>query len=123
VIKYIDRFLMFYVRTADRLQRTATWLNNLEGGIEYVKQVIIEDSLGICAELEAEMAHVIDTYQCEWKTAIGDAETSRQFRAFINTDAADPSVVNVPERDQHRPATWSEKAIRVPGLALATAEG
>jgi nitrite reductase (NADH) large subunit len=119
LIKYIDRFLMFYVRTADRLQRTATWLNNLEGGIEYLKQVIIEDSLGICAELEAEMAHVIDTYQCEWKTAIGDAETTRQFRAFINTDAADPSVVNVPERDQHRPATWSEKAIRVPALALA----
>jgi nitrite reductase (NADH) large subunit len=119
LIKYIDRFLMFYVRTADRLQRTATWLNNLEGGIEYLKQVIVDDSLGICAELEAEMAAVIDTYQCEWKVALGDAETERQFRAFINTDAPDPSVVSVPERDQHRPATWSEKAIRVPALALA----
>src|SRR6185295_1471030 len=62
VIKYLDRYLMFYIRTADRLQRTATWLNNLEGGVDYLKQVIIGDSLGICAELEAEMAAVIDTY-------------------------------------------------------------
>jgi nitrite reductase (NADH) large subunit len=119
LIKYIDRFLMFYIRTADRLQRTATWLNNLEGGIDYLKQVIVDDSLGICAELEAEMAAVIDTYQCEWKTALADPETKSQFRAFINTDVADPSVMTVPERDQHRPATWSEKAIRVPALALA----
>ena len=74
LIQYIDRFLMFYIRTADRLQRTATWLNNLEGGIDYLKQVIIDDSLGICAELEAEMAHIVDTYQCEWKTAIDDPE-------------------------------------------------
>jgi nitrite reductase (NADH) large subunit len=119
LIRYIDRFLMFYVRTADRLQRTASWFNNLEGGIEYLRQVIIEDSLGICAELEAEMAHVIDTYECEWRAAINDPEKLRQFRAFINTDATDPSVVTVPERAQHRPASWEEKAIRVPALALA----
>ena len=67
LVKYIDRFLMFYVRTADRLQRTAGWLNNLEGGLDYLKSVIIDDALGICAELEAEMAHVVDTYACEWK--------------------------------------------------------
>ena len=119
LIKYIDRFLMFYVRTADRLQRTAGWLNNLEGGLDYLKSVVIDDALGICAELEAEMAHVVDTYACEWKKALEDRETMRQFRAFVNSDGPDPSIVNIPERAQHRPATWSEKAIRSPALALA----
>jgi nitrite reductase (NADH) large subunit len=123
LIRYIDRFLMFYVRTADRLQRTATWLNNLEGGLDYLKSVIVDDSLGICAELEAEMAHVVDTYACEWKKALEDRETLRQFRSFVNSDATDPSIVNIAERGQHRPATWSEKAIRSPALALAAGGG
>ena len=72
LIRYLDRFLMFYVRTADRLQRTATWFNNLEGGMEYLRQVLIDDSLGICAELEADMAHVVDTYRCEWASTLED---------------------------------------------------
>jgi nitrite reductase (NADH) large subunit len=118
LIRYLDRFLMFYVRTADRLQRTASWFNNLDGGMDYLRRVIIDDALGICAELEAEMAHVIETYACEWKTAIDDPETARQFRAFVNTPAPDPSIVKVPERAQHRPATWKERGIRVPGLAV-----
>ena len=66
-MRYIDRFLMFYIRTADRLQRTSTWLDNLEGGLDYLKQVVCEDRLGIGAELEADMARVIATYECEWK--------------------------------------------------------
>jgi nitrite reductase (NADH) large subunit len=123
LIRYIDRFLMFYVRTADRLQRTASWFNNLEGGIDYLRSVIVDDSLGICAELEAEMAHVIDTYECEWKAALADPEKLRQFRSFVNSDAPDPSVVRVPERAQHRPATWEEKARRVPALALVGSGG
>ena len=123
LIRTIDRFLMFYVRTADRLQRTATWFNNLEGGIDYLRSVIVDDSLGICAELEAEMAHVIETYECEWKAALGDPEKLRQFRSFVNSDAADPSIVRIPERAQHRPATWEEKARRVPALALVGSRG
>lgn len=113
VIKYLDRFLMFYIRTADRLQRTASWLNNLEGGLDYLKQVVIDDSLGICTELEADMARVIDTYQCEWKTTIEDPEKVKQFRPFINSSQIDPSVVFVPERNQHRPAEWHEKSERL----------
>jgi len=109
LIKYLDRFLMFYVRTADRLQRTSVWFNNLEGGIDYLKQVIIEDSLGIAAELEAEMAHVVATYQDEWKTAVEDPEKLKQFRPFLNSSAPDPTIVMVPERAQHRPAFWEEK--------------
>jgi len=109
LVRYLDRYLMFYVRTADRLQRTASWLNNLEGGLDYLKSVIIDDSLGIAAELEADMARVVGTYQCEWKTTIDSPEKLRTFRSFVNSDEPDPSVAFVRERDQHRPASWSEK--------------
>jgi nitrite reductase (NADH) large subunit len=109
LIRSIDRFLMFYIRTADRLERTAWWFNKLEGGMEYLRRVLIDDSLGICAELEADMRRLIDSYRCEWKAAIEDPEKVRRFRPFINSDASDPSIVVVPERDQIRPATWGEK--------------
>ncbi|WP_437832566.1 nitrite reductase large subunit NirB [Sorangium sp. So ce1153] len=110
LIKYLDRFLMFYIRTADRLQRTATWFNNLEGGMDYLRQVIIEDSLGICEELEKEMAHVIATYECEWKAAVSDPDKLKQFRPFVNAGEPDRSIVFVSERAQHRPAAWKEKS-------------
>ncbi|MCL1464252.1 nitrite reductase large subunit NirB [Argonema galeatum] len=111
LIKYVDRFLVFYIRTADRLERTATWFNKLEGGIEYLKQVIVEDSLGIGAELEAQMEHLVKTYQCEWKTTIEDAEKVQRFRHFVNSDESDPSLVYVEERGQKRPATEDEKVL------------
>jgi nitrite reductase (NADH) large subunit len=111
LIKYLDRFLMFYIRTADRLERTATWFNKLEGGIEYLKQVIIEDSLEICAELEAQMQHLVNTYQCEWKATIEDPEKLQRFRHFVNSDQPDPSLAYVEERDQKRPATEEEKVL------------
>jgi nitrite reductase (NADH) large subunit len=110
VIRYLDRFLMFYIRTADRLERTATWLNKLEGGMAYLKSVVVDDALGICAELEAEMRQVVDTYQDEWKTAISDPDKLKRFRAFVNSDERDPTIVNVLERGQPRPSTWDEKA-------------
>ncbi|HEX3775618.1 MAG TPA: nitrite reductase large subunit NirB [Polyangiaceae bacterium] len=109
LVRYLDRFLMFYVRTADRLQRTASWLNNLEGGIEYLKAVVIEDSLGICAELEADMARIVGSYRCEWKTTLENPKKMRSFRAFVNSDEPDPSILFVTERAQHRPATAAEK--------------
>jgi nitrite reductase (NADH) large subunit len=111
LIKYIDRFLIFYIRTADRLERTATWFNKLEGGIEYLKQVIIEDSLGICAELEAQMEHLVNTYQCEWKTTIEDPQKVQRFQHFVNSDLPDPSIVRVAERGQTRPPYEYEKAL------------
>ena len=109
LVKYIDRFLMFYIRTADRLQRTSVWFENLEGGLDYLKEVIIEDSLGIADELEAQMQHIVDTYQCEWKTAIEDSEKVKRFRQFVNSDQEDSNVVFVEERGQIRPATEAEK--------------
>jgi nitrite reductase (NADH) large subunit len=119
--RYVDRFLMFYVRTADRLERTATWFNKLEGGIEYLRAVIVDDSLGLAAELERDMQHVVDTYQDEWKTAVEDPVALRRFRSFVNSDAADPSIVRVPLREQHRPATWEEKAPALGEIAAASA--
>ncbi|HMB60759.1 MAG TPA: nitrite reductase large subunit NirB, partial [Xanthomonadales bacterium] len=109
LLKYIDRVLMFYVKTADRLQRTATWMNNMEGGLDYLKDVVIDDSLGLCEQLESEMAHVVDTYQCEWKTAVEDPEKRKLFRPFINSSATDSNVIFVEERNQPRPAKPEER--------------
>lgn len=108
LIKYIDRFLMFYVRTADRLQRTSVWMDNLEGGLDYLKSVIIDDKLAIAEELEKEMAIVVDAYQCEWKTTIEDEEKVKRFKTFVNSDAKDETIVFVNEREQIRPATEEE---------------
>jgi len=110
LIRLIDRFLMFYVKTGDRLQRTSTWRENLEGGLEYLKEVLIADSLGIGAELEAQMQYVVDTYQCEWKSAITNPETRKRFRSFVNSDKGDERIVFMQERGQIRPARPEELA-------------
>jgi nitrite reductase (NADH) large subunit len=110
LIRYVDRFLMFYIRTADRLQRTSTWLDNLEGGLDYLRQVVCEDKLGIGAELEVDMARVIESYECEWRKAVEDPATLKRFRHFINSDAVDDNVVFVEERGQPRPASRTEIA-------------
>lgn len=109
LIKYIDRFLMFYIRTADRLQRTSVWMTNLEGGLDYLKEVIIDDKLNLAEELETEMAHIVESYQCEWKTTIENPEQVKRFRTFINSPEQDSNIVFVQERDQIRPATEAEK--------------
>ncbi|MGB7996148.1 MAG: nitrite reductase large subunit NirB, partial [Photobacterium halotolerans] len=89
LVTMIDRVLMFYVRTADKLQRTSVWLQNLEGGLDYLRSVVVDDSLGLNAELEAQMNHVVDTYQCEWKTTLSTPEKLARFRRFVNEgDAA-----------------------------------
>jgi len=104
LIKIIDRFLMFYVRTADRLQRTSVWRENLEGGLDYLKEVVLEDSLGIGDELEAQMQTVIDNYECEWADAIQDPEKLKRFRSFVNDARPDPDIIVTEERGQLRPA-------------------
>ena len=113
LIRFIDRFLMFYIRTADRLQRTSVWMESLEGGLDYLKSVIVDDSLGLAADLEADIAHLVDTYECEWKATIEDAEKLRRFRTFVNSEQADDSLVFVRERGQRRPALSSEMAAEV----------
>src|SRR5690606_2157222 len=109
LIRLIDRFLMFYIRTADRLQRTSTWMDNMEGGLDYLRDVVVNDRLGLCAELESEMALVVGTYECEWKNTIEDPDKLQRFRHFINNDDKDTNVVFVRERNQIRPARGAEK--------------
>ncbi|MGH9225903.1 MAG: nitrite reductase large subunit NirB [Acidimicrobiales bacterium] len=120
VFRYLDRFLMFYIRTADRLERTSVWFNKLDGGIDYLRKVVIDDVLGIAEELEAEMARHVESYECEWKATVEDPARMARFRTFVNSDEPDPNVVFVTERGQPRPAYNDEKPdplVLVPGGA------
>ncbi|PKE37653.1 nitrite reductase (NAD(P)H), partial [Klebsiella pneumoniae] len=103
LIRSIDRLLMFYIRTADRLQRTSTWMDNLEGGVAYLRQVVLEDSLGIGEELEQEMARIVDSYQCEWQTTLNDPQRLALFRSFVNSDQPDEAVQRRDLRGQPQP--------------------
>lgn len=111
LVRTIDRFLMYYVRTADRLQRTATWIQDVEGGLDGVRKVILEDSLGIAADLDEAMARHVANYEDEWRAVLDDPEKLRRFSSFVNAPrTADPTLAYVPERGQRRPATDEERA-------------
>ncbi|EWH11985.1 putative NAD(P)H-nitrite reductase, large subunit [Catenovulum agarivorans DS-2] len=124
LLKYIDRFLMFYCRTADKLQRTSVWMDNLEGGLEYLHEVIVEDKLGICEELEADMQRVIDTYECEWKKTLNSPERLKRFAHFINSDLTDDNLAYVEMRGQAkgRIATDEERQKQAKGVEIETVE-
>ncbi|HHX8506064.1 TPA: nitrite reductase large subunit NirB [Vibrio diabolicus] len=121
LIKYIDRFMMFYIRTAAPLQRTSVWMENMEGGVDYLREVIVEDKLGINAQLEADVAKLVDEYECEWTATINDESQLTRFAHFINSDKRDDNVVFVQEREQHRPATFTEKHPEAKGDILHVA--
>ncbi len=105
LIRTIDRFIMFYIRTADRLQRTASWLESLDGGLDYLRSVIVDDSLGIAAELDAAVQQHVAAYQDEWAAVLADPAKLRRFVSFVNAPGTpDPSIAFVPERGQPRPA-------------------
>jgi nitrite reductase (NADH) large subunit len=108
LVRYIDRFLMYYVRTADRLERTASWFNKLgdtpEESIGHLRRVIVDDVLGIGDELDAQMEEHVASYRCEWKEAISSPEVLSRFRTFVNTDEPDPTVVFIRTRGQRQPA-------------------
>ncbi|WP_397448619.1 nitrite reductase large subunit NirB [Pseudomonas sp. NA-150] len=111
LIRYIDRFLMLYIRTADKLQRTSVWRETLEGGLNYLKAVIIDDSLDLADELEAQMQLVVDRYECEWANTLNDPEKLKRFRTFVNDKGADPDIHFVREREQRRPVKASELSL------------
>ncbi|WP_298547760.1 nitrite reductase large subunit NirB [uncultured Aquimarina sp.] len=106
VIKYLDRYLMFYMRTAKPLQRTAAWQERLEGGLDYLKEVIIDDKLGIAKDLENEMKTLVNKFECEWTQAINDPEIMKRFNHFVNSDEEDDNIVFVPMREQKMPEPW-----------------
>lgn len=103
LIRYIDRFLIYYIRTADRLMRTSTWMEKLPDGLSHLKKVVLEDSFGIGAEMEAEMASLVASFQCEWKTTLESPERLKQFRSFINSSEPDDSIQFVRQRGQIAP--------------------
>ncbi|WP_114748839.1 nitrite reductase large subunit NirB [Pleomorphovibrio marinus] len=105
-IRYLDRFLMFYIKTAEPLQRTATWLNKLEGGLDYLRDVVVNDCLGIGRELEKEMDFMVTTYSCEWKEVVNNPELRAKFKHFVNAEEEDPNVQFQPIRGQKIPVDW-----------------
>jgi nitrite reductase (NADH) large subunit len=110
LLAFIDRYLMYYIRTADRMQRTARWIEDIEGGLDHVRSVVVDDSLGLARELEAAMAQHIDTYEDEWAATLADPERLRHFRSFVNAPREpDPSIAHVHERGQIRPARAEER--------------
>jgi nitrite reductase (NADH) large subunit len=93
LVAYIDRFLMYYIRTADRLQRTAPWIEGLDGGLDRLREVVIDDSLGLAAEFEAAMDRHAAEYSCEWKAVLDDPDKLSRFVSFVNAPGApDPTV-------------------------------
>lgn len=106
VFKYMDRYLMFYIRTAGPLVRTSTWLEKLDGGLDYLKDVIINDSLGIVQTLEEEMQGLVDTFECEWKQVIENPELMKRFNHFTNSDDRDETLEYLPLRVQKMPRLW-----------------
>ncbi len=105
--RLIDRFLMFYIKTADPLTRTATWLNKLEGGMSYLKAVVVDDVLGIVADLEKEMQLLVDTYHCEWKEVVENPELRKRFSHFVNVpEQKDPTVQFDSMRNQTKARDW-----------------
>ncbi|KQV76879.1 nitrite reductase [Aeromicrobium sp. Root344] len=119
LVRAIDRFLMYYIRTADRLQRTAPWLESIEGGIDAVRAVVFDDSLGIAADLDAAMAAHVDTYEDEWAATLADEKKLLRFASFVNApETPDPDLVYVEERGQRRPADDEERAVLIAGASI-----
>ncbi|WP_166998287.1 nitrite reductase large subunit NirB [Paramicrobacterium fandaimingii] len=111
LIRYIDRFLMYYIRTADRLQRTARWIEDIDGGLNHVHDVVVGDSLGLAADLESAMQAHVGSYRDEWAETLADPERLRRFRSFVNApNESTPQVPRVTQRGQNAPATLSEHA-------------
>ncbi len=110
-VRYIDRFLAYYIMSADRLTRTSVWCEKLEGGIRHIREVVVDDRLGIAEELEQMIQHLVDTYQCEWKATVQDPQRRRWFRQFMNTDDTEPTIEIVSERGQCRPGDWPDERV------------
>ncbi|RNL81836.1 nitrite reductase large subunit NirB [Halostreptopolyspora alba] len=105
LVRYIDRFLVFYTRTADRLQRTAAWIEDMEGGLDHLRSVIVDDSLGIAAELERAMDRHVSNYSDEWRGVLEDPDKLARFVSFANApETPDPTITFDTERDQPVPA-------------------
>jgi nitrite reductase (NAD(P)H) len=112
VVQILDRYLMFYIRTADKLQRTARWLEKLPGGINYLREVILDDKLGICASLEEQMEELVGTFYDEWVEAIKDSQRKKHFQQFANTKDTLETMEKEEDRGQSRPVYWTKESVK-----------
>ncbi|EAU81298.2 nitrite reductase [Coprinopsis cinerea okayama7 len=119
VVRIIDRFLAYYIMTADKLQRTARWIENMEGGIQKLQRVILDDELGICKDLDALMDNLVNTYEDEWAAVVKDPAKRKAFKQFVNTHETRPQSEMITERGQPRPADWAKS---YPPVKLSTGQ-
>jgi nitrite reductase (NADH) large subunit len=109
LVRCLDRFLMYYIRTADRLQRTSTWLDSIDGGLERVREIVVDDALGLGAQLEAEMARHVGSYFDEWRATLEDPAKLARFVSFVNAPGTpDPNITFTTDRGRLRPVTLDE---------------
>lgn len=113
VLPILDRYLLFYIRTADRLQRTARWIEGLPGGIQYLREVVLKDKLGICSELERQMEELVSSFFCEWTETVKNPERRKQFQQFVNVNDTVDWIEPMTERGQQRPSNWPKEPAKI----------
>jgi nitrite reductase (NADH) large subunit len=75
--------------------------------------VIVDDSLGICADLETAMESHVAGYADEWRGVLEDPEKLERFVSFVNApETPDPTISFVTERGQPVPVTLGLPGVR-----------
>jgi len=115
LVKYVDRYLMYYIQDADKLQRTARWIEAMDGGIERLREAVCDDVLGIAEQLETDMGSLVDSYQCEWTQVVNDPIRRERFNHFVNSDLSDSNLTFIEEREHMRPVDWVKSGEELPG--------
>ncbi|MBO0790365.1 MAG: NAD(P)/FAD-dependent oxidoreductase [Ktedonobacteraceae bacterium] len=85
---YIGRFIQYYREHARYLERTYDFVERMR--VEYLRQILIEDSEGICQRLDEEMQATIDAYVDPWQEAAQPA-TPTQFAQTLDVVAKIPA--------------------------------
>ncbi|MEU7800560.1 nitrite reductase large subunit NirB [Micromonospora arborensis] len=80
VITLTGRFLQYYRESANWLERTYAWVPRL--GIDHIRAVVVDDSDGIAARLDAAMAASVAAYRDPWLER-RDPVTPGQFRTSL----------------------------------------
>jgi nitrite reductase (NADH) large subunit len=67
VLKYMGRFMQYYREHARYLERSYGFLERI--GVQKLREILIEDSEGICERLDAEIQNAVDAYKDPWLEA------------------------------------------------------
>jgi len=76
VIQIMGRFMQYYIENAKYLERTYSFV--LRVGLDKIKAIVVDDSEGIAARLDAAMQATVDAYVDPWLEADQPA-TQNQF--------------------------------------------